>query len=97
MTGAPGFVSEAGGAGGGGTGKVGAMGGGNARIPAALGRSIGGIPATPLGATGLAQCTELVQQLRGQSGDRQVEGAKVALQHNLGLGGAVVTTIYMRA
>ncbi|MGQ0502028.1 MAG: lipid-transfer protein [Panacagrimonas sp.] len=48
----------------------------------------------PLGATGLAQCTELVQQLRGQSGDRQVAGAKVALQHNLGLGGACVVTMY---
>jgi sterol carrier protein 2 len=50
----------------------------------------------PLGATGLAQCTELVWQLRGQAGDRQVEGARVALQHNLGLGGACVTTIYRR-
>ncbi|MGZ5277144.1 MAG: lipid-transfer protein [Caldimonas sp.] len=48
----------------------------------------------PLGATGLAQCTELVWQLRGQAEKRQVEGAKVALQHNLGLGGACVITIY---
>ncbi len=51
----------------------------------------------PLGATGLAQCTELVQQLRGQSGERQVPNAKIGLQHNLGLGGAVVTTLYKRA
>jgi acetyl-CoA acetyltransferase len=50
----------------------------------------------PLGATGLAQCTELVWQLRGQADKRQVEGAKVALQHNLGLGGACVVTIYKR-
>jgi acetyl-CoA acetyltransferase len=50
----------------------------------------------PLGATGLAQCTELVWQLRGQAGERQVEGAKVALQHNLGLGGACVVSIYRR-
>ncbi|MBM7060548.1 lipid-transfer protein [Pseudomonas sp. UL073] len=50
----------------------------------------------PLGATGLAQCTELVQQLRGQSGARQVEGARLALQHNLGLGGACVVTLYER-
>ncbi len=50
----------------------------------------------PLGATGLAQCTELVWQLRGQAQDRQVEGARVALQHNLGLGGACVMTIYRR-
>ncbi|HET7735878.1 MAG TPA: lipid-transfer protein [Nocardioidaceae bacterium] len=48
----------------------------------------------PLGATGLAQCTELVWQLRGTADARQVEGAKVALQHNLGLGGACVVTLY---
>jgi sterol carrier protein 2 len=50
----------------------------------------------PLGATGLAQCTELVTQLRGQAGVRQVEGARIALQHNLGLGGACVVTMYRR-
>ncbi len=48
----------------------------------------------PLGATGLAQCTELVWQLRGTADKRQVAGAKVALQHNLGLGGACVVTMY---
>lgn len=48
----------------------------------------------PLGATGLAQCAELVWQLRGQADKRQVAGAKVALQHNLGLGGACVVTMY---
>ena len=48
----------------------------------------------PLGATGLAQCTELVWQLRGDAGDRQVDGARHALQHNLGLGGACVVTMY---
>ena len=48
----------------------------------------------PLGATGLAQCTELVQQLRGTADKRQVEGARIALQHNLGLGGACVMTLY---
>jgi sterol carrier protein 2 len=50
----------------------------------------------PLGATGLAQCAELVWQLRGEAGPRQVEGARVALQHNLGLGGACVVTLYRR-
>jgi len=50
----------------------------------------------PLGATGLAQCTELVWQLRGESGDRQVDNARIALQHNLGLGGACVVTMYRR-
>ena len=48
----------------------------------------------PLGAKGLAQCTELVAQLRGRAGVRQVEGARIALQHNLGLGGACVVTMY---
>ena len=48
----------------------------------------------PLGATGLAQCAELVWHLRGQAGERQVEGARIALQHNLGLGGACVVTMY---
>jgi len=50
----------------------------------------------PLGATGLAQCTELVWHLRGEAGERQVDGAQVALQHNLGLGGACVITMYRR-
>jgi acetyl-CoA acetyltransferase len=48
----------------------------------------------PLGATGLAQCFELTHQLRGTAGERQVRNAKVALQHNLGLGGACVVTMY---
>jgi acetyl-CoA acetyltransferase len=51
----------------------------------------------PLGATGLAQCSELTWQLRGQADERQVAGAKVALQHNIGLGGAAVVTIYRPA
>jgi acetyl-CoA acetyltransferase len=48
----------------------------------------------PLGATGLAQCYELTNQLRGTAGARQVEGLRHALQHNLGLGGACVVTMY---
>jgi acetyl-CoA acyltransferase len=48
----------------------------------------------PLGATGLAQCAELVWQLRGQAEARQVEGVNLALQHNIGLGGAAVVTLY---
>jgi acetyl-CoA acyltransferase len=48
----------------------------------------------PLGATGLAQCAELTWQLRGQAEARQVDGARVALQHNIGLGGAAVVTMY---
>jgi len=50
----------------------------------------------PIGATGLAQCAELTWQLRGEAGARQVEGARVGLQHNLGLGGAAVVTLYRK-
>jgi acetyl-CoA acetyltransferase len=51
----------------------------------------------PLGATGLAQCSELSWQLRGEAEARQVDGAKIALQHNLGLGGACVVAMYRKA
>jgi sterol carrier protein 2 len=51
----------------------------------------------PLGATGLAQCAELTWQLRGWANNRLVKDAPVALQHNLGLGGAVVVNVYKRA
>lgn len=50
----------------------------------------------PLGATGLAQCAELTWQLRGWAGDRQVPNVKYCLQHNVGLGGAVVVGLYKR-
>lgn len=50
----------------------------------------------PLGATGLAQCSELTWQLRGIAGKRQVPNLKYALQHNLGLGGACVVAIYKK-
>ncbi|MBW8483012.1 lipid-transfer protein [Actinomadura parmotrematis] len=51
----------------------------------------------PLGATGLAQCAELTWQLRGQADARQVDGATGAVQHNIGLGGAAVVTVYKPA
>ncbi len=51
----------------------------------------------PLGATGLAQCYELTHQLRGSAERRQVAGARTGLQHNLGLGGACVVTLYQAA
>lgn len=51
----------------------------------------------PLGATGLAQCAELVWQLRGTADKRQVQNVTHGLQHNLGLGGACVVTLYGRA
>lgn len=51
----------------------------------------------PIGATGLAQCAELTWQLRGWANNRLVDNVSVALQHNLGLGGAVVVNVYKRA
>ena len=51
----------------------------------------------PLGATGIAQCAELVWHLRGWANNRAVPHTKFALQHNLGLGGAAVVTVYRRA
>ncbi len=51
----------------------------------------------PLGATGLAQCSELTWQLRGEAEGRQVPDVDLALQHNIGLGGAAVVTVYARA
>jgi len=50
----------------------------------------------PLGATGLAQITELTWQLRGTAGKRQVQGARVALQHNGGLGSAGFVHIFQK-
>ena len=51
----------------------------------------------PLGATGIAQCAELCWQLRGLAGKRQVQNPRYALQHNIGLGGAAVVTLYRKA
>lgn len=51
----------------------------------------------PLGATGIAQCAELVWHLRGWANNRAAKDTKYCLQQNLGLGGAVVVTVYKRA
>ena len=50
----------------------------------------------PVGASHLGQLHELVLQLRGQAGARQVQGAKVALGHVLGAGGNCAVTILKR-
>jgi acetyl-CoA C-acetyltransferase len=51
----------------------------------------------PVGATGVAQAVEIVQQLRGEAGKRQVSGAKVGLAHNVGgSGGTAVVHIFRR-
>ncbi len=51
----------------------------------------------PLGATGLAQCFELVTQLQGRAAQRQVESARLAVAHNIGIGGACAVTVYGKA
>ena len=51
----------------------------------------------PIGATGLMQCYEIVHQLRGDAGERQVPGAaggKFGLQHNYGINGGAVLSLY---
>ena len=50
----------------------------------------------PLGATGVANICEVVWHLRGEAGDRQVEGAKVGLAHVIGLGSACTIHILQR-
>lgn len=50
----------------------------------------------PLGATGLAQCAEMVWQLRGTAQARQVDGATVGITQNVGLGGVAVVTVFRK-
>jgi acetyl-CoA acetyltransferase len=50
----------------------------------------------PLGASALGQVTEIVRQLRGQSGDRQVPGARVGLAHTVGRGANASVVILRR-
>jgi acetyl-CoA acetyltransferase len=50
----------------------------------------------PLGASALGQVVELVRQLRGEAGPRQVDGARVALAHTVGRGANASVTILSR-
>jgi acetyl-CoA acetyltransferase len=50
----------------------------------------------PLGATGVAQVFEIVTQLRGQAGERQVRDARIGLTHCQGFGGATGVHIFTR-
>jgi acetyl-CoA C-acetyltransferase len=60
--------------------------------------TFGGLKArgNPSGATGIYQIVEVVQQLRGQAGDCQVEGAKIGMAQNLGGSGATAVTHVLR-
>jgi acetyl-CoA C-acetyltransferase len=51
----------------------------------------------PVGATGVAQAVEVVKQLRGEAGDRQVKGARVGMAQNMGgSGGSCLVHIFER-
>lgn len=67
----------------------------NGRIPIS---TFGGLKArgNPIGATGVYQIAELVQQLRGKAGDCQVAGARVGMAQNLGGTGATAVTHILR-
>ena len=52
--------------------------------PAGYTMALAGFSVNPVGATGVAQVVELVTQLRGRAGERQVDGARVALAQNGG-------------
>ena len=50
----------------------------------------------PLGASGLGQLHELVVQLRGRAGSRQVDGARVGLGHVMGAGHNACVVVVQR-
>ncbi|MDA8185393.1 MAG: thiolase family protein [Acidimicrobiales bacterium] len=51
----------------------------------------------PIGATGVANLYEVATHLRGEAGDRQVDGAKVGLTHVIGLGSACAVHVLEKA
>ena len=55
---------------------------------------MGGLKARghPVGATGMYQIVESVQQLRGEAGENQVDGAKIGMAQNIGGSGASILT-----
>lgn len=68
----------------------------NGRLPVC---TRGGLKARghPVGATGIYQVVEVVQQLRGEGGKTQVEGAKIGMAQNIGGSGATVITHILKA
>ena len=61
--------------------------------------TFGGLKARghPVGATGIYQIVEVVDQLRGQAGENQIEGAKIGMAQNIGGSGATIITHILRA
>lgn len=68
----------------------------NGRVPVC---TRGGLKARghPVGATGIYQVVEIVQQLRGECGKTQVEGAKIGMAQNIGGSGATILTHILKA
>ena len=68
----------------------------NGRVPVC---TRGGLKARghPVGATGMYQIVEVVQQLRGECGTTQVDGAKIGMAQNIGGSGATILTHILRA
>ncbi|HKA84607.1 MAG TPA: thiolase family protein [Acidimicrobiales bacterium] len=77
--------------------EAGGGGGGGGPPGPAINRS-GGLlsKGEPLGASGLGQVVELVRQLRGRAGDRQVPDARVGLAHTVGRGANASVTVVTR-
>ncbi len=67
----------------------------NGRVPIA---TRGGLKARghPVGATGMYQIVEVVQQLRQQAGGTQVEGARIGMAQNIGGSGSNIITHILR-
>jgi acetyl-CoA C-acetyltransferase len=68
----------------------------NGRVPVC---TRGGLKARghPVGATGIYQIVEVVQQLRGECGDTQVDGARIGMAQNIGGSGATILTHILMA
>jgi acetyl-CoA C-acetyltransferase len=61
--------------------------------------TMGGLKARghPVGATGMYQVVEAVQQLRGEAGPAQIEGARIGMAQNIGGSGATIITHILKA
>lgn len=51
----------------------------------------------PIGATGVADIYEVATHLRGEAGDRQIDGARVGMTHVIGLGSACAVHVLERS
>jgi acetyl-CoA C-acetyltransferase len=68
----------------------------NGRIPVA---TRGGLKARghPVGATGVYQIAEIVQQLRGEAGKNQIQDARIGMAQNIGGSGSNIVTHILKS